>query len=118
MKRWVFLALGLILLLGLASVATARFFGRKGARASALLSVVVHWLAAWVLWSLAGGLAVRYGLLATYDATLFGLLVVALGAWHYRLETRLGREQGLLVFLGGQLAWLLVVLYRNGLLPI
>lgn len=118
MKRWAFAALGLVLLLGLASVATARFLGRRGTRASALVSVVVHWLAAWVLWGFAGGLALRYGLLGTYDATLFGLFVVVVGAWHYRVEARAGREQGLLVFVGGQLAWLLVVLLQNGLLPI
>lgn len=114
MTRWALAVLGALLLLGIASVALARLLGRSGSRASILVSVVAHWLGAWVLWSFAGGLALRYGLLDTYHGAFFGLLALAGGAWHYRTAVAAGRERGLVVFVGGQLLWLAVVLLQNG----
>lgn len=116
MTRWAFAALGVLLAAGVAAVAIARVFGRSGSRVSVLLSVIAHWLGAYVLWSFAGGLATSHGLLAAYHGAFFGLLAVAGGLWHYRVAVRAGREQGLAVFVGGQLVWLMIVLVQNGLL--
>ena len=69
-----------------------------------------------MLWSFAGGLARRYGLLDTYHAAIFGPLAIAGGVWEYRTAAAAGRERGLLVFVGGQLVWLAVVLLQNGTL--
>ncbi len=63
MTRWVLAALGLVLVLGLVVAAAARFLGRPGSRASIVVSVVASWLGAWILWSFAGGLLVRGGVL-------------------------------------------------------
>ena len=116
MKRWVWLAGGLLVLAGLAGVAAARLTGRRGSRPSAILTVVSGWLAAWVLWGFAGGLAARYGVLETYDGTLFAVLAIAGGLWQYRTHVRKGREPALAVFVAGQLVWLSVVLFQNGVL--
>src|SRR5678809_106935 len=70
-KRWVWLTAGLLVLLGLVGLGTARLVGRRGSRASALIAVVTAWLAAWILWGFAGGLAAHYGALERYDGTLF-----------------------------------------------
>lgn len=116
MTRW---AMGLAvaaLLLGLAGVALARFLDRPGSRATILVSVAAGWLAAWVLWSFAGGLAARAGLLATYDGALFSVVALGGAFWQYRTAVRQGRDRGLVVFVGLQLAWLLVILIQNGLL--
>ncbi|OGL13350.1 MAG: hypothetical protein A3I14_11170 [Candidatus Rokubacteria bacterium RIFCSPLOWO2_02_FULL_73_56] len=115
MTRWLLAAVGALLLLGAAGVLVSRWLGRPGSRAAILVSVIAHWLGAWVLWSFAGGLALRAGLLTAWDATPFALLALAGGAWQYRVEVRAGRERGLTVFVGLQLLWLLVVLVRNGL---
>jgi hypothetical protein len=115
-KRWVWLTAGLLVLLGLIGLGTARLVGRRGSRASALLAVVSGWLAAWVLWGFAGGLAARYGVLQTYDSTPFAILAIAGGIWQYRTHVRKGREPALAVFVGGQLVWLGVVLVQNGVL--
>jgi len=112
--RWVLAVLGALLVLGIATVALARFFGRSGFRAAILVSVVAYWLGAWVLWSFAGGLALRYGVLVAYPGAFFGLLALAGGVWHYRAAVAGGRERGLVVFVGGQLFWLVVVLLQNG----
>jgi hypothetical protein len=114
MTRWVFAALGIAVVLGVGWVAVARALGRSGSRASLLVSVIAHWLAAYVLWSFAGGLAVHYGMLEGYDTALFGVLAVAGGVWQYRTQARQGRERGLAVFVAGQLLWLVIVLIRNG----
>ena len=74
------------------------------------------WLAAWILWSFAGGLAARHGVLETYDGTLFAVVAVAGGFVQYRAQVRHGRESGLAVFVGAQLLWLGVVLVQNGIL--
>jgi hypothetical protein len=114
--RWVLLALGALLLLGLAVAAIARGMGRRGSRASILVSVVASWLGAWILWSFAGGLLVRSGLLAAYHGALFAPVALLGAVAHYRAHVRAGRVEGLVVFVGGQLAWLGVVLVQNGAL--
>lgn len=104
------------MLAGVVSIAVARLLGRSGSRPSLLVSVVAYWLGAWVLWTFAGGLALSSGVLRTYDGSLFGLLALGLGAWQYRIRVRAGLEPALAIFVGGQLAWLVVVLLQNGLL--
>ena len=116
MTRWVLLTCLAILILGVATVMVARFFGRSESRASILVSVIAHWLGAYVLWTFAAGLAHRYGVLAAYDSYLFVVLAVVVGFWHYRVRVARGREQGLMVLVGGQLAWLVIVLVQNGIL--
>lgn len=116
MKRWAWLGAGLLVLLGLVTLGAARMAGRQGSRPATLLSVVTMWLAAWVLWGFAGGLAAHFGVLTTYDGTLFTALAVAGGVWQYRTQVRQGRQQGLAVFVGAQLLWLGVVLWQNGVL--
>ncbi len=115
MTRWTVAVLGVVLILAIATVALARLVGRPGSRAAILVSVAAHWLGAWVLWSFAGGLALRYGLLGAYSGALFGLLALAGGVWQYRTVVAAGRDRGLAVFVGGQLLWLAVVLFQNGL---
>ena len=116
MTRWAFATLGVLLAAGIAAVAIARLFGRPGSRGSVLVSVIAHWLGAYVLWSFAGGLATSYGLLATYNGALFGPLALGGAFWHHRVAVRAGREQGLAVFVGGQLVWLAIILVQNGVL--
>lgn len=116
MKRWVWLGAGALVLGGLAVVGAARLAGRPGSRASTLVSVITAWLGAWVLWGFAGGLAAHTGLLTTYDGTFFGILAVAGAVWQYRTQVRQGRQQGLAVLVAGQLLWLGVVLWQNGML--
>lgn len=99
---------------GLVALA-AHLLGRRHARASILVSIIAQWLGAFVLWSFAGGLALHYGILARYPGQLFALLAVGGGFWHYRAATQSGRERGLTVFLGLQLAWLVLVLVQNGM---
>jgi hypothetical protein len=115
-KRWVWLAAGLLVLAGVAGLGAARLAGRRGSRPSALLTVISAWLAAWVLWGFAGGLAARSGVLDTYDGTLFAILAIAGGVWQYRTHVRQGREPALAIFVAGQLLWFGVVLLQNGVL--
>jgi hypothetical protein len=115
-KRWVWLAAGLLVLAGVAGLGAARLAGRRGSRPSALLTVISGWLAAWVLWGFAGGLAARTGVLDTYDGTLFAILAIAGGVWQYRTHVRQGREPALAIFVAGQLLWFGVVLLQNGVL--
>jgi len=116
MTRWALVTFLTILILGVATVVVARFFGRSESRASIMVSVIAHWLAAYVLWTFAAGLAHRYGVLTAYDTYLFVVLAVVVGFCHYRVRLARGREQGLVVFVGGQLAWLVIVLVQNGVL--
>ncbi len=116
MMRWAFLAVLVALAGGAAAALLARLAGRPGGRASILVSVVAHWLGAYALWTFAGGLALRYGALSAYDGWAFVLLALAAGAWHYRIRVRSGPEPARAVFVGGQLAWLAIVLARNGFL--
>ena len=103
------------MVLGGLTVVGARFLGKSGSRGAALVSVIAQWLAAYVLWSFAGGLALRHGLLEVYHPALFGVIAIAAGYWHYRVLVRAGREQGRMVFVGCQLAWLVFLLAENGL---
>lgn len=105
-----------MLLAGVAAVAVARFLGGSGSRGSVLVSVIARWLAAWALWTFAGGLARHYGLLGAYDGTLFTLLAVGVGIWEYRTRLRAGPDHGRVIFVSGQLAWLVIVGLQNGLL--
>ena len=116
MKRWALLAGATLIVGALAAAWLARTLGRSGTRSAVLGSVVAGWLAAWVLWGFAGGLAARWGWLATYDAPLFAPLALVVGVWQYRVQTRSSRERGLLIFVAGQLVWLVFVLARNGVL--
>ena len=116
MKRWVWLTAGLIVLVSIAGLWTARLAGRRGSRFSVLITVVTGWLAAWVLWGFVGGLAAHYGVLGTYDSTLFAVLAIIGGVWQYRTYVRKGREPALAVFVAGQLLWLGVILVQNGVL--
>ncbi len=118
MTRAALVTLVALLVGGGLAVAAARLLGRSGSRASVLVSVVAQWLGAYAVWTFAGGLALRYGALGTYNSTLFALLAVAAGIWQYRLRLRAGREPALAVFVGGQLAWLVVVALQNGLLAL
>jgi len=114
MTRWALVTFVVIMGAGAATVAAARFLGRSQSRASVLVSVIAHWLCAYVLWTFGAGLAHHYGWLAAYDSYLFVVLAVVVGFWHYRVRLARGREPGLAVFVGGQLAWLLVLLVQNG----
>jgi hypothetical protein len=114
LTRFALLTFLTILALGVAATLVARFFGRTESRASILVSVIAHWLGAYVLWTFAAGLAHRYGVLAAYDSYLFVILALVVGFWHYRTCIARGRQQGLAVFVGGQLAWLVILLVRNG----
>lgn len=116
MTRIAVAALVVVLLLTGATVALARVRGESGSRASMLLSVVAHWLAAYALWTLAGAVALHWGLLHAYDATWFAVLALGLGVWQYRTRVRAGPEPALAIFVAGQLVWLLIVGAQNGLL--
>ncbi|HXH83218.1 MAG TPA: hypothetical protein VNN07_09845 [Candidatus Tectomicrobia bacterium] len=116
MTRWTWLLAGVVVLAALAGLAASRALGRPGSRPGAALSVATGWLGAWVLWGLAGTLAVRAGLLDRYDGSLFAVLALGGGLWQYRTHVAEGRERGLVLFVAGQLLWLGVVLARNGLL--
>lgn len=118
MTRFTLAGLAALLLAGMLAVAVARRLGGSGRRGAVLVSVVAHWLGAYVLWTFAGGLLLRYGVLAVYDGAWFAAVALLGGAWHYRVRVAGDRERGLGVFVGAQLAWLLVVLLRNGLLAV
>ena len=116
MTRWALLTLGAFIVLGVIGVATARFFGKSGSKLSIQVSVAAHWFAAYVLWSFAAGLAAKYRLISDYEAGWFVLFALVGGWWQYRARLAGGLERGLAVFVGAQLVWLAVILYRNRLL--
>lgn len=116
MTRWALLTLGAFILLGVLGVAAARFFGKSGGRLSIQVTIIAQWLAAYVLWSFAAGLATKYRLIGDYEAGWFVLFAVVAGWWHYRVRVTAGAERGLAIFVGAQLVWLAVVLYRSGVL--
>jgi|SRR5215471_9216223 len=116
MTRWGLAVLVSILLVGGITIAAARLLGKSGSRASLLVSIVAHWLGAYVMWSFVGGLALHYALLTRYDGALFVLLALAGGYWQFVTAVTRGRQAGLLVFVGVQLAWLVILLYQNGML--
>ncbi|MGH7388802.1 MAG: hypothetical protein ACREM3_05010 [Candidatus Rokuibacteriota bacterium] len=115
MTRAAVATLAALLLAGVLSVAIARLLGRSGSRASLLVSVLAQWLGAYAVWTFAGGLALRAGVLGVYDGTLFALLALVLGFWQYRVRVTSGPERALMVFVGGQIAWLVIVAAQNGL---
>src|SRR5262245_16618345 len=116
MIRWALLVFLMILALGVTATLVARFFGRTESRASVLVSVIAHWLGAYVLWTFAAGLAHRYGALAAYDSYLFVILAVIVVFWPDRTSVARGAQARLAGFVGGQLAWLAILLVQNGLL--
>lgn len=116
MSRWAFTLTAVLIVAGATAVWWARVFGRSGSRLSVLVSVLSGWLGAYVLWSLAGGLAARYGVLTTYNGALFAAVAVVAGTWQYHAQVRQGRERGLTIFVAAQLVWLVVVVVQNGVL--
>lgn len=116
MTRWAFTVTAVLIAAGAVAVWWARVFGKSGSRLSVLVSVLSGWLAAYVLWSLAGGLAARYGVLTTYNGPLFAAMAVVAGTWQYHTHVRQGRERGLTIFVAAQLVWLIVVIVQNGVL--
>ena len=99
-----------------AATAVNHWLARVGARLSRALAVLAYWLAAYVLWTFVGGLAVHYGVLAAYDGAFFGLLALVAGFVHYRILVRVGYQPAMVIFVGGQLVWLVIVLARNGII--
>ena len=116
MSRWALATLVVLLLLGAGAVALARLFGKSGSRASVGVSVIAHWLAAYVLWSFAAGLAVAAGVLTTYQTAVFAAVCLLGAVFQYRAHLQAGRDRGLAIFFGVQLAWLVFVLLQNGML--
>ena len=116
MSRWALATLVVLLLLGVGAVTLARLFGRSGSRASIGVSIVAHWLAAYVLWSFAAGLAVTAGLISTYQTPAFAAICLLGAVFQYRAHMQAGRDRGLTIFFGVQLAWLVFVLLQNGVL--
>jgi hypothetical protein len=116
MTRWALATLAVLFLLGIGAVALARVFGKSGSRASVGVSVIAHWLAAYVLWSFAAGLAVTTGLLTTYHSAAFATICLLGALFQYRAHLQAGRDRGLAIFVGVQLAWLVFVLLQNGVL--
>jgi hypothetical protein len=114
--RFALVTLGVFIVLGVLSVATARFFGKSGSRLSVLVAVVASWLGAYVLWSFATAMAARYGVIAADEPAWFALFALVGGWWHYRVRVAAGRDRAIMVFIGAQLVWLAVLLYRNGML--
>lgn len=116
MTRLALVTLGVLLLLGVGTVALARLLGKSGSRGSVGVAIVSRWLATYVLWSFAGGLARTYGLLVEYYTPALALIALLGAIVEYRTRIRAGRERGLVIFVGVQLAWLVFVLLQNGLL--
>jgi hypothetical protein len=114
--RWALVTLGVFILLGVVGVGVARYFGKSGSRLSVQISVVAHWMAAYVLWSFAAGLASKYRFIGDYEAGWFVPFGLIGGWWHYRARLAGGAERGLAIFVGAQLVWLAIILVRNGLL--
>jgi hypothetical protein len=114
--RWAVTLTVVLIAGGAGAVWWARLRGRSGSRASVLVSVLSGWLAAYVLWSLAGGLAARYGVLTIYNGPLFVAVAAVAGTWQYHAQVRQGRERGLTIFVAAQLVWLMVVIVQNGVL--
>lgn len=115
MTRWGFATLAALLVAGAAGVFIARFFGASGSRAAAMVTVASHWIAAWVLWTFAAGIAMRAGMITDYESGIFGVVALA-GAWlQYRALADGLRDRARAILVGGQLGWLVVVLIQNGL---
>ena len=115
MTRLSLATLAALFVIGAAGIVLARFFGASGSRPAAIVTVASHWIAAWMLWTFAAGIAVRAGLMTVYEPALFA--VVALGAAWFQYGALAGgaHDRARAIFVGGQLAWLVVVLAQNGL---
>ena len=116
MSRWALGTLAVLFLLGVGAVSLARLFGKSGSRASVGVSITAYWLAAYVLWSFAAGLAVTAGVLTTYQTPVFAAICLLGAVFQYRAHLQAGRDRGLAIFVGVQLAWLVFVLLQNGML--
>ena len=116
MTRWALVTLAVLFLLAVGTVTLARLLGKSGSRASIGVSVIAHWLGAYVLWSFAAGLAVTAGFLTTYQTAAFAAICLLGALVQYRAHVQAGRERGLVIFVSVQLAWLVFVLLQNGLL--
>jgi len=116
MSRWALATLVVLFLLGAGAVALARLFGKSGSRASIGVSIIAYWLGAYVLWSFAAGLALTAGLLTTYQSAAFAAICLLGAIFQYRAHLQAGRDRGLAIFVGVQLAWLAFVLFQNGIL--
>ena len=114
MIRWALLGAAAVVLLGALETLAARFLGVRVARVSSLMTVIVQWLAAYVLWTFAGGLAMHAGFLTVYQPLLFVGLALIVGAWHYRARVAASHERARVIFVAGQLVWLVILLIQNG----
>ena len=94
MTKWALVMLGVFILLGVAGIATARFFGKSGSRLSIQVSVAAHWLSAYVLWSFAAGMAAKYRLIADYEAGWFALFAIVAGGFTTARGWRATRSAG------------------------
>jgi hypothetical protein len=59
---------------------------------------------------------VTTGLLTTYHTAAFATVCLLGALFQYRAHMQAGRDSGLAVFFGVQLAWLVFVLLQNGML--
>jgi hypothetical protein len=116
MTRLGLVTLGVALALGAVGVFVARAFGASGSRAAAIVTVTARWLSAWVLWTFAGGLALQAGWLRVYEPAVFAAVAVVGAFMHYHLLAAGLRERARMLFVGSQLAWLVIVLAWNGAL--
>ena len=116
MVRWALIAAAAVVVLAAVETVVARMLGARVARVSSLVAVIVQWLAAYVLWTFAGGLAMHAGLVTVYQPALFLVLALVAGVWHYRARVALNRERARVIFIAGQLVWLVILLVQNGAL--
>ncbi|MBI2204213.1 MAG: hypothetical protein HYU41_10230 [Candidatus Rokubacteria bacterium] len=106
--------LAVVLVLGVAGVWLARALGLSGSRAAAIVSIASQWIAAWAVWTFAGAIAVHAGVLPGYEPTLFAAIALGGGLAQYHFLVRGAADRARAVFVGAQLAWLLVVMVQNG----
>ena len=116
MTRWTVATLVVVFALGAVSLFVARMFGASGTRGAAMITIASYWIAAWVLWTFVGGLLLQTGVLVAYESALFPVIALA-GAWlQYRALVSGARDRARAIFVGVQLAWLVFVLFQNGIL--
>src|SRR5258708_10090855 len=112
MSRWALATLVVLFLLGAGAVALARLFGKSGSRASIGVSIIAHWLGAYVLWSFAAGLGLTAGMLTTYQSAAFPGICLLGAVFLYRAHLQAGRHSMLAIFVGVQLAMPLICLVQ------
>jgi hypothetical protein len=115
MSRWGLATLGALLVIGAAGVVLARVFGASGSRPAAMVTIASHWIAAWVLWTFVAGLALQAGVLAVYEPALFAAVALGGAIFQYQALARGASDRARTIFVGAQLAWLVLVLAQNGL---